>query len=332
MDDKIDFVITWVDGNDKKWQEEKRKYEKMYFNVDVRENRYRNWDNLKYLFRGIEKYASWVNKVYLITCGHKPEWINENNPKLVLIKHSDYIPKEYLPTFNSNTIELNVNRIKELSENFVLFNDDMFIINKVNPTDFFKKGLPCDSAILSPIISYDKDGFSKTLQNNMAIINTYFDKNKCIMKNFNKWINIKYGKDLFRTICLIMWKHFPGFFDIHMPTSLKKSNLELLWKKEYEFFNQTSLTKFRDNNTNISQWLIRYWQLCNGEFYPRSIKFGRKFQYGKDKKEIYEAIQKSKYKVICLNDIEGDYSFEEEKQKTIEALEKILPEKSSFEK
>ena len=25
-DPKIDFVITWVDGNDPKWQEEKRNY------------------------------------------------------------------------------------------------------------------------------------------------------------------------------------------------------------------------------------------------------------------------------------------------------------------
>ena len=26
MNNKIDFVITWVDGNDPKWQKEKNKY------------------------------------------------------------------------------------------------------------------------------------------------------------------------------------------------------------------------------------------------------------------------------------------------------------------
>ena len=27
MEEKIDFVITWVDGNDPKWLKEKKKYE-----------------------------------------------------------------------------------------------------------------------------------------------------------------------------------------------------------------------------------------------------------------------------------------------------------------
>lgn len=330
MDEKIDFVITWVDGSDPKWQEEKNKYFKKNLDVDCRENRYRDWDNLKYLFRGIEKFAPWVNKVFFITCGQKPSWLNEKNEKLVLVKHKDYMPEEYLPTFNSNAIELNIHRIKELSENFVLFNDDMFIINKVRKEDFFRNGLPCDSAILSPIISYDKDGFAKVLQNNMGIINTYFDKKSSMKKNIYKWYNLKYGKMLMRTICMQPWKHFTGFFDIHLPTSIKKSLMTELWNKEYDYFNNTSLTKFRDNSNNINQWIFRYWNLASGNFETRSIKFGRKFQYGIDE-DIYKCISKQKYKIVCLNDTEADYDFEVEKEKTKKAFEQILPEKSSFE-
>ena len=44
------------------------------------------------------------------------------------MKHEDFIPHKYLPTYNSRAIEFNVHRIKGLEEKFVLFNDDMFIL------------------------------------------------------------------------------------------------------------------------------------------------------------------------------------------------------------
>ncbi len=336
-EEKIDFVITWVDGNDKSWQKEKKKYENkeesnLEGSIDNSENRYRDWGNLKYLFRGIEKFAPWVNNVYFITCNQIPEWMNCNAPKLKLINHEDYIPKEYLPTFNSNAIEINLFRLKELSNNFVLFNDDMFLLKKVSPKDFFKDGKPCDSGIMSPIISYNKDGFAKVNQNNMAIINTYFEKNKVIKKNISKWFNLKYGISLFRNFCLMPWNHFPGFYDLHLPYSCQKDIFKKLWDKETRILEETAKSKFRNNSTNINHWLFRYWNLVTGNFVPRSPKFGYKFQYDSNNDQIYNAIKKQKYKTICLNDVSNNYDFETEKKKTIEAFEKILPEKSCFEK
>ena len=70
-----------------------------------------------------------------------PKWLNTNHPKLNIVKHSDYIPSQYLPTFNSHTIELNIHRIKGLSEFFVYFNDDMFLTRRAKPTEFFKNNL-----------------------------------------------------------------------------------------------------------------------------------------------------------------------------------------------
>src|SRR5699024_762488 len=102
-------------------------------------NRYRNFGFFKFWFRSVEKYAPWVNKVYLITSGHLPKWLDLDNEKLVHIKHSDYIPDEYLPTFSSRPIELNLHRIEALSEEFVLFNDDMFLSAPTSPSDFFYK-------------------------------------------------------------------------------------------------------------------------------------------------------------------------------------------------
>ena len=104
MNDKIDFVVTWVDGSDPKWLAEKKKYNSS-INVEEEICRYRDMKIFKYWFRAVEKYTPWVNKIYLITWGHLPDWINTSNEKLVIVNHEDYIPKKYLPTYNSNVIK-----------------------------------------------------------------------------------------------------------------------------------------------------------------------------------------------------------------------------------
>ena len=101
---KIDFVIPWVDGNDPAWQEERRKY-KPDTGADASAARYRDMGILKYWFRAVEAYAPWVNRIHFITWGHLPEWMNTDHPKLHIVNHKDYIPAEYLPTFNANPIE-----------------------------------------------------------------------------------------------------------------------------------------------------------------------------------------------------------------------------------
>ena len=68
MDNKIDIVIPWVDGNDLEWQKERNKYAGKGPD-DYAEYRYRDMGLLKYLFRGIEKNMPWVNKVYFVTNG-----------------------------------------------------------------------------------------------------------------------------------------------------------------------------------------------------------------------------------------------------------------------
>ena len=67
MKDKIDIVIPWVDGNDIKWQNEKNKYKQKKDEKLNNSSRFRDWDNLQYIFRGIEKFMPWVNNIFFIT-------------------------------------------------------------------------------------------------------------------------------------------------------------------------------------------------------------------------------------------------------------------------
>ena len=103
----IDFVVIWVDGNDPQWRQEKNRFSPDEAKFNINDVRYRDWDILHYWFRAVEKYAPWVRKVHFVTCGHVPQWLNLEHPKLHFVKHSDYIDAEFLPTFSANPIELN---------------------------------------------------------------------------------------------------------------------------------------------------------------------------------------------------------------------------------
>ncbi len=203
----VDFVIAWVDGNDKEWQKQRQKY-KSGFMEDNSEVRFRDWDNLQYWFRGVEEYAPWVNHIYFITWGHVPQWLNLDNPKLKIVNHKDYIPEKYLPTFNSHTIELNMHRIQGLSRQFVYFNDDMFLTAPVTKEMFFKNDLPRDTFALN-VICYGKDTAGLFNTNDMMVVNTYFDKVIQQKKYWKKWFHPKNGmKNVLRTALLMPWRWF----------------------------------------------------------------------------------------------------------------------------
>jgi hypothetical protein len=339
----IDFVIPWVDGNDPEWQAEKAKYSPSK-NSEACDKRYKdmNLNFLPYWFRGVEKFAPWVNKIHFITCGHLPKWLNSKHPKLNLVKHTDYMPQEYLPTFNSLAIIFNVHRIAGLAENFVLFNDDMYLLNKVNTGDFFVNNIPCDQALMRNMTP-DDSHFGRILYNNMAVINKHFKKHDVIKKNFFKWFNLRnYG---IRS-CFINWQNYrqPKFSDMfnpHLSISYKKTEFEYVWQIENELLHQTCLHKFRDSE-DVVDWLVRYFRVMKGEFKPYQI-IGKHFNLNINTTtdfnlniniitEVCNIIKGQKYKQICINDYVNDNASYEIVLKEIQnAFETILPKKSEFE-
>lgn len=328
MKDKIDFVMMWVDGNDPSWQKEKEKYE--VNKGDKREIRFRDWENLHYWFRAVEKYAPWVNKIHFVTWGHLPKWLNVKHPKLNIVNHSDFLNENNLPVFNSRAIEVNLHRIPGLAEQFVYFNDDTFIIRPVKKRDFFKNGKPVDVAVPNPTPSRSRLGIGCAISNNMEIINTTFNKRKSIRRNFLKWFNLFYGIQVIGSICMIPWKHFASFSTRHIPHPYLKSTFKEVWENEEEILNKTSKSKFRSKD-NVNQWLMRYWQLASGNFQPGKVKDGKNFMLTNHNEEALRSIKNQKYKMICLNDTVKITEFEKVKNEIINSFEGILDEKSDFE-
>lgn len=337
MSNKLDFVVTWVDGADKEWQKQRAMWAKKeqgadselfkkWINNDIR---FRDWGLLKYWFRAVDKYASWVNKVYLVTCGQTPNWINTKNEKLILVNHEDFIPKKYLPTFNSNAIELNLHKIKGLSENFVYFNDDMFLTKMTKPEDFFDNNKPKQTAGLDCV---NLDLYITHAEiNNVKILNKHFDKKKVLKNNINKWINLKYGKNLLKTIALIPWQRFTGIQEYHACIPYKKETFKQVWRAEPDLLEQTLKSKFR-NDTNVNHWLMENWQLLNGGFIPVNPK---RYWHIEEQitPKIADKIFSNAYTCVCINDVEcTEDQFEKQKIIIQQKFQEIFPDKSSFEK
>ncbi|WP_232252356.1 stealth conserved region 3 domain-containing protein [Lactococcus garvieae] len=330
--DKIDFVVTYLDGADAEWIKEKAKYSGEAIEKTLNsEDRFRNLENFHYWFRAVEKYAPWVNKIHLITWGHVPEWLDIENPKLNIVNHEDYIEDKYLPTFNSNVIELNLDQIDELSEQFVNFNDDMFLCSETRAEDFFYQGQPRLQMMYMPIQAVEK--FSSVLFNNTLVLNQLPYPKKVLNKKMYSTKNGLFSvlSNIYLTPLLKYFDKFMGFMPDHLPYALSKSSMKELKTKATEPFRETSNHKFR-TVSDINIWLCQDYLRATGNFYPRnSFKFGKLIEVkrGVD----YRSALFSKYKVVCINDSNCDISeFVDEKNTILKLLEEKFPEKSKFEK
>jgi hypothetical protein len=350
MDKKIDFVIPWVDGSDPLWLELFNKYSPEHKFLNTKD-RFRDWDNLHFLFRAFEQFTPWVNKIYFITHDPVPKWLNVEHSKLVIVKHEDYMLTQNLPVFSANPIETNIHRIKGLSEHFVFFNDDTFIVNPIKQEEFFQEELPVDMAISNIM---HEGTISHIVMNDIDLINKNFNrhvgekltKRGIIKKHFFKWFNLGYGTYSFRTLLLLYWKTFTGFLINHHPQPYLKSTFEEVWAKESEILQKTASSKFRHND-DVNQYLFRYWQLVKGDFYPAKAKAminQRKYIEVRTLNDIIKVtqdIKSRKFNFYCINDAisKGRFTkkdmsqddFEEGQKQLEEAFLSILPNKSSFE-
>ncbi len=330
----IDFVVAWVDGSDEQWLRKKEKYssDKHADKGSAGSSRYRDWDIFKYWFRSVEKNAPWVNKIFLVTDHQIPDFLLPNDPKLEIVYHDDYIPKEYLPTFSSHTIELNFHRIKGLSEHFVYFNDDTMLNRPVLPTDFFKNGKPCYELIERPLSPLSPTGIMPHIcLNNMGVINRHFSR-KNVYHHFGKFANFKYGRSALKNLMMLPWRNYQHFQDNHMPCPFLKSTFCEVWDKAYDVCDITCSHKFRTYE-DLNQYVFKYWDLARGNFHPYHFVGGYYCISENNVDSIISDITRSEHMMICINDSEymDEARFFEIKKKLTAAFECRYPQKSSFE-
>lgn len=316
----IDLVYCWVDGNDTDWQIKKKYHEqnsgrKSYSDA----GRFVDNEELKFSLRSVEKYAPWINKIYIVTDNQIPTWLDINNPKVKVIFHKDFIQKEYLPLFNSEAIETFLSEIPELSEHFLYACDDMFI-NKFVSKQFFFDGYGY------PIIRLKHQVSLRHKRTSMYTRSILYQQ-KVIKEKFNK----KYPCAPHHNI------------DAYRKEDFK--NCLNLYKKEFEL---TASHKFRADN-DIQRVAVLYYMLAVkhgiSKYYARVDRYlsparrilnTLKSKYSTDSitipvqdKNPMQKLDKYNPFLFCINDSEEAANEDRERIKNF--LKKYFPKKSSFE-
>lgn len=152
----IDIVITWVNGNDPAHQAKRLKYqtsnkENLLEDIGGKE-RFEASGEIFVCVASILKFAPFVHKIFIVTDEQKPpldsfikQYFPNNQIPIEIIDHKILFEgyEKYLPTFNSLSIETMLYRIPGLSENFVYFNDDVFLMTPITQETWFsKEGFP----------------------------------------------------------------------------------------------------------------------------------------------------------------------------------------------
>ena len=310
----IDIVITFLNDNDK-WRE-KYNYWKNYeieqgiieatSKQAFGEERNRNWGFLKYWFRSIEKNLPWINKVFLVVQDKDqiPDWINTDYDKLRVVYHEEFIPKELLPTFNSMSIIMYLNRIKDLSNNYIYSDDDMFFMKPIREDRFFKNGISQHENNRIPYgYFFDYDEYLHILNNSLDFEEKYMGEEK-----------IKY--------------HF-----YHLPTAHQKEDeLQIINENYQEIIEHQNKSKFRYKTNlepNMLTNILKLQRKCyigeKGHVYNNcgyvALKDGINLEPFKEKD------------IVCFNDTDlATENFEKVKQDLNKFLEEIFNEKSKYER
>ncbi|OOF52088.1 capsule biosynthesis protein CapC [Rodentibacter genomosp. 1] len=305
--DPIDVVFTWVNNKEQIWKEKKQHYAQLtqdtalYAKDDAR---FEEHNELFFAVKSVQKFLPWVRYIFIVTDNQTPEWLDEENQQIKIIDHKILIDKQYLPTFNSHVIEAHLHKIPHLSENFIYFNDDVFVAKPLQRSHFFKP-----NGLASLFLSvknldkmYEKGTETPTLLASM---------------NSRKLLRKLYGQELNAQTPLI-----------HSYIPLKKSFFEKVWQTFPNEISGFLSNRFRGkNDLNLATFFIPYAMYFEGEsvitpevcyyFNIRSVNAASQY-----KKLLRKKNTVNQPHSFCANDFHSNVNIPNYKELLITTLEK----------
>jgi len=314
--DKIDIVVTYLNERDEQWQKDfnywKEKEIKEGRTVATNrqafgEERTREWDIFKYWFRAVEKNCPWVNKVFVIVQNerHIPNWLYLDNPKLRVVFHDEFIPHSLLPTFNAMTIGMYVSNIPDLSDNYIMCDDDFYFLRYIDEDRFFKDNKPVHIDNHTTFSLYGDEYLNKT----DGVFYHILNNNLRFETNFmgDKWV--KYG-----------YSHLPAARN-------KEFEKDILTDYRREIYRANCESKFR-HPLNLCNYMFDDLLKICGIAYIGDPYYNCGYCALNSKIDFngYETLD-----MVCFNDTEQLDDYETTKEHLIAFLESLFPNKSSFE-
>ncbi len=307
----IDLVYLWVDGNDPVWQAKKRTTlgeaeSKSSANC---EGRYANHDELLFSLRSIERYAPWINRIFIVTDSQTPEWLDKENPKVCIVDHREILPPKCIPCFNSSVIEHFIADIPGLSEHFLFSNDDMFLNRPTTPEDFFTpEGLPIVRLKKRHLRKFWIFLKEKLLHARSGLYNHKLDHSAAMIEQtFGKYYQGKPHHNI----------------DAFLASHIKK--IRGLYMNEIGKI----LTHHKRDYDDVHRSIYSYGALADGKGALKYVGKDESMKISLYNKEAYGKIDSLNPIFFCMND--SEHCKEEDRKYAAAFLAKRFPEKSSFE-
>ena len=237
--------------------------------------RFRSWGTEELLIRCIRKNLPWIRTIYILLARpSQAEYLSNLNvrsvPSIRFVYHKDFIPSQYLPTFNANTIEMWLHKIPDLSEYFIYGNDDVFPLSPLQPEDFFRNGLPCQH-MKEELYPKDPNIFHKFVKNGLDMVAADWD-----VKFTDTWLRTG-----------------------HSLQPMLRSTVEHVCTIHADRILQ-SFTLRRDPK-NFNQYIFPFWQHLSGQYIDH-VPQRRKINKNVPAEEMASIIQDKKNGVVCIND------------------------------
>ena len=266
---QFDAVIPWVNGNDTAWQKKINIYldKKIDFKKKKDSKRYNSIGEIDIAIKSIIKNAPFFKTIYLVTDNQVPDTFeelkdlaNKSNIDLKVIDHKIIFEgfEQFLPTFNSTSIINMLHKIPNLSEHYVLFNDDTFLLRKSTSNDFFRNSQPILRGLWKKYYEYQK----------LRLIYYKFFKPKKSQLRHQKGTlkkSMQYGAKLAEDGKKTYLRRR------HTPISLRKSTLNHFFSQNNDLLTNNIKFKFRDNNKQfITETLANHLEIKNKSYFYTS--------------------------------------------------------------
>lgn len=307
----IDLVYLWVDGSDPQWMARRKAC--IGDLSEAEENckgRYADNDELKYSLRSVAKYAPWIRRIFIVTDRQVPAWLDTSHPKIRIVDHSEIMPAECLPCFNSVVIEHHLHRIPGLSEHFLYANDDMYMNRPVTPGTFFgKDSLPIVRLNLRPfrklVLLYRTKVLGKTLRNYNQTIH-----------NAALLVERKYGI------------YFGGKTHHNIDAYLKSSYG--MARRMFDAEISATLGNHVRSSDDIQRNLYSYVALAEKRAHLRYVSGRTSFRLHIDNRKLYGRFRRYNPMLFCMND--SQFADDADRRYAMDFLRGLFPDKSPFEK
>jgi len=103
---------------------------------------HQNYDYFRFFVRSYSEYLQWTRRVYIVVPDAEgaPSFIR-NGTHFYIVPHRQFIPSQYLPTFNTRVVEWHLHRLPQITEEFIVVSQNTFFLYHLLPTHFKEPSL-----------------------------------------------------------------------------------------------------------------------------------------------------------------------------------------------